>query len=118
MNLSPRWVRYLTIRGWEVQHWSAVGDKRASDETIFNWAGINGSVVVTADLDFGGIVVRSNSRFLSVVLIRTDGTLPSDVGEELVRSLRACTEALEAGALVVFQGDGERVRPLPYRANS
>lgn len=115
MNLSPLWVVYLQLRGWDVRHWSTVGDARADDETIFAWAGLNGLVVVTADLDFGEIVVRTNSKFPSVVLIRTDGTLPTDIGVELVRSLQSCSGALEAGALVVFQKDGERVRRLPYR---
>lgn len=118
MNLSPLWVSYLGVRGWEAQHWSEVGDKRARDETIFEWARTNSSVVVTADLDFGEIVVRTNSKFPSVVLIRADGTLPSDIGETLILSLRSCTEALDAGALVVFRSDGERVRPLPYRSDS
>ena len=118
MNLSPRWVNYLRSRGLEVQHWSTVGDKRATDQTIFEWAQVSGSVVVTADLDFGEMVVRTNSRFPSVVLVRTDGTLPSDIGETLTRSLQSCTSALEAGALVVINDFGERIRPLPYRSDT
>ena len=103
------------MENFEAYHWSEVGDLRATDQTIFDWARVNGAVVLTADLDFGELVVKANSRFPSVVLVRATGTLPADIGEALTRSLRLRTQALEEGALVVFQRDGDRVRQLPYR---
>ena len=47
MNLSPDWVPVLKIHGWSAVHWSAVGDPRASDDAIMNWAVMNEYVVVT-----------------------------------------------------------------------
>ncbi len=38
MNLSPDWVPVLKSHGWSVVHWSTVGDPRASDRTIMEWA--------------------------------------------------------------------------------
>ncbi len=38
MNLSPEWAPTLQKRGWEAVHWSDVGDPRASDKDIMDWA--------------------------------------------------------------------------------
>lgn len=34
MNLSPRWVRFLTDAGWETVHWSEVGKGSEPDSEI------------------------------------------------------------------------------------
>ncbi len=51
MNLSPDWARVLERHGWSAVHWSAVGDPRATDRAIMDWAIVNGYVVFTHDLD-------------------------------------------------------------------
>jgi predicted nuclease of predicted toxin-antitoxin system len=38
MNLSPDWVVSLREAGFESVHWSHVGDPKASDETIMDYA--------------------------------------------------------------------------------
>lgn len=38
VNLSPVWVAALEARGFEAVHWSEVGDLRARDVEIMNWA--------------------------------------------------------------------------------
>ncbi|MGD9893385.1 MAG: hypothetical protein AB7R89_08230 [Dehalococcoidia bacterium] len=38
MNLSPAWESTLTSHGWPAVHWSNVGDGRATDRTIMDWA--------------------------------------------------------------------------------
>ena len=114
MNLSPLWVDYLGALGWEVEHWGALGDGRAPDEEILVWARANGLVIVTADLDFGRMSVESGLASPSVVLLRTGGTLPADIGPELAGSLDRNREPLEAGALLVLDGAQERLRSLPY----
>lgn len=53
MNLSPDWVAVLQKNGWETVHWSKVGDSRAADSTIMEWALANHWVIMTHDLDFG-----------------------------------------------------------------
>ena len=34
LNLSPRWIPFLTDAGWEATQWSAVGKANASDSEI------------------------------------------------------------------------------------
>jgi predicted nuclease of predicted toxin-antitoxin system len=43
MNLSPDWVQVLQGHGWSAVHWSAVGDPRATDLIIKDWALSNGT---------------------------------------------------------------------------
>ena len=38
MNLSPRWVEIFEQHGWDTLHWQAVGDPRATDRSIMQWA--------------------------------------------------------------------------------
>ena len=45
MNLSPDWVTVLTNHGITAVHWSTVGDPRAPDDLIMDWARANGYVV-------------------------------------------------------------------------
>ena len=66
MNLSPSWVPALERKGWSAVHWSDVGDPRAVDRAIMDWAADHGHVVFTHDLDFGtmpGIVIRHGHPF-------------------------------------------------------
>ncbi len=53
MNLSPDWVPIFEREGWNALHWSSVGNPRASDSEIMEWARANAFVVFTHDLDFG-----------------------------------------------------------------
>jgi predicted nuclease of predicted toxin-antitoxin system len=47
MNLSPDWVAVLVEHGCEAAHWSTVGDPRADDLVIMEWARANEHVVFT-----------------------------------------------------------------------
>jgi predicted nuclease of predicted toxin-antitoxin system len=38
MNLSPDWVPFLKRNGVDALHWSMVGDLRAPDQVIMEWA--------------------------------------------------------------------------------
>ena len=53
MNLSPDWVVLLRQQGWTAVHWSVIGDARATDRAIMDWALANSYIVFTHDLDFG-----------------------------------------------------------------
>ena len=55
MNLSPNWISLLESHGWSAVHWSQVGDPRASDTTIMEWAVTHERMVFAHDLDLGAI---------------------------------------------------------------
>ncbi|MGH7178567.1 MAG: DUF5615 family PIN-like protein, partial [Tepidisphaeraceae bacterium] len=71
MNLSPDWVPMLQQHGWAASHWSTVGDLRASDPTIMDWARTNGYIVFTHDLDFATVLALTHESGPSVFQVRT-----------------------------------------------
>lgn len=88
MNLSVEWIAEFSRRGWAAVHWSAVGDLRADDSTIMNWARDNGCVVLTHDLDFGTILALTHANGPSVLQVRGQDVLPEHMGPVVVAALR------------------------------
>ncbi|MFG6104481.1 DUF5615 family PIN-like protein [Adonisia turfae] len=56
MNLSPAWVGFFANADIEAVHWATVGDPRAPDRDLMQWAQENKNVVFTHDLDFGALL--------------------------------------------------------------
>jgi predicted nuclease of predicted toxin-antitoxin system len=115
MNLSPRWVPVLENAGFEAVHWSTIGDHRASDRVIMDYAGANGYVVFTHDLDFGAILAATEAQSPSVIQVRIQNVDADYLGPTVVALLRQCRRHLEAGALVSLDETSRRVRILPIR---
>jgi predicted nuclease of predicted toxin-antitoxin system len=114
MNISPDWVPVFQKNGWECLHWMTVGDQKAADEVIFNWARDNGFVVFTHDLDFGTILAATNALAPSVIQIRIHHLLPGDVNSmKIIQYIARFTKELESGALITIDEIRMRVRILP-----
>ena len=113
MNLSPDWVALLQQNGWSAVHWSTVGDPRAMDQVIMNWAVANGCVIFTHDLDFGTILAVTHATGPSVLQVRAEDVLPDAIGTLLLAALRQHETDLASGALVVVDAGRSRVRVLP-----
>jgi predicted nuclease of predicted toxin-antitoxin system len=118
MNLAPLWCDALRRHGLEAVHWSEVGDPRAPDAVVMEWARSNGCVVVTHDLDFGALLAATRASGPSVVQIRAQDILPAALEDLLVNVLRQHASALEAGALVVADPMRSRVRLLPLHSSN
>jgi predicted nuclease of predicted toxin-antitoxin system len=116
MNLSPDWVPLLQAAGWEARHWSDIGDPRAPDEEIMQWAQTNGHIVFTHDLDFSAMLAASNAAGPSVIQIRAQNTMPAAIGTTVIAGLRQFGELLARGALIVIDPRRSRVRVLPLRS--
>jgi predicted nuclease of predicted toxin-antitoxin system len=113
MNLSPDWVPVLVRHGWVAVHWSAVGDPRAPDRVIMDWAVANGYIVFTHDLDFGTALALTHATGPSVLQVRGQDVLPDHMEGLVVAALRQHEADLESGALVVVDESRCRVRILP-----
>jgi predicted nuclease of predicted toxin-antitoxin system len=113
MNLSPDWVPVLQRHGWHAVHWSTVGDIRATDRAIMDWAVANGYVVFTHDLDFGIALALTHASGPSVVQIRARDPLPDVMERVVIAALQQHDADLAAGALVVVDEIRRRVRVLP-----
>lgn len=115
MNLSPDWVPVLTAAGWPAVHWSSVGNQRASDRDIMDWALANHHVVFTHDLDFGTMLALTHSAGPSVLQVRGHDVLPDHMKLFVLAALQQHESDLAAGALVVVDERKRRVRILPIK---
>jgi predicted nuclease of predicted toxin-antitoxin system len=113
MNLSPTWVDNLSKNGWASVHWSAIGDPRATDREIMDWARANAHVVFTHDLDFGSMLALTHATGPSVIQIRGQDVLPDHMAPIVLAALKQHESDLAAGALVVVDEAKSRVRVLP-----
>ncbi len=113
MNLSPDWVHELSKHGWASVHWSAIGDPRATDREVMDWARSNGYAVFTHDLDFGTMLALAHASGPSVIQVRGQDVLPDHMAPTVVAALNQHETDLAAGALVVVDESKSRVRILP-----
>ncbi|SRR6266511_3369179 len=114
MNLSPDWIEVFAQQGWPAHHWSTVGDPRATDQTIMDWARANGYAVFTHDLDFGILLATTRAQGPSVIQIRTQDIMPQSLGSRMVSIIRQYESVLESGALITVDEIKSRVRILPF----
>ena len=117
MNLSPVWVPFLSAAGVAAEHWSTVGDPRAEDREVMDWARSNGCVVFTNDLDFSALLALTRGTGPSVLQIRTQDLLPAAVGGTVVRLLAEHRDVLRDGAILTVDDRGSRVRILPLKSS-
>lgn len=113
MNLSPDWALVLRRLGWPAVHWSSVGDPRATDRTVMDWAVANKHVVFTHDLDFGVLLALTHDTGPSVIQMRARDLLPSHLEKLVVATIRQYEADLATGALIVVDASRSRLRILP-----
>ncbi len=112
MNLSPDWVPVLRRHGWAALHWSTVGDPRASDQVILDWAKANDHYVFAHDLDFGTLLALCHATGPSVLQVRAQDVLTDHFANLVIASFRQHEGDLNDGALVVVDESRSRVRIL------
>ena len=114
LNLSPDWVPALAAHGLDAVHWSTVGDLRATNRGIMEWAAAHGHWVLTHDLDFGAILAATSARAPSVLQLRARDNLPIPrLVALVVAGIRKHSAQLQTGALVSIDEATARVRLLP-----
>jgi predicted nuclease of predicted toxin-antitoxin system len=113
MNLSPDWVNVFAKHNISAVHWSTVGDPRAEDTEIIEWARTNGFVVFTHDLDFGTMLALTGGESPSVIQVRTQDVTPAHLETKVLKVLQNHQSLLVSGALVILDEGRERVRILP-----
>ena len=113
MNLSPHLVERLAVAGHDAVHWSAVGDPRASDHEILEWARTHRCTLLTHDLDFGAILAATQTQSPSVLQVRTEDVSPAHIAPILLSAIRRHESHLTRGALVTCDETSQRVHILP-----
>ncbi len=108
----------FTRHGLSAVHWSTIGDPRAEDPILFQWARANGYVVFTHDLDFGTLLALTQAESPSVIQVRTQDVTPHYLERMVIGALNEYGSLLEAGALIVLDEGKSRVRILPLSKKS
>ncbi len=118
MNLGPKWIPTLRNHGFNVTHWSTLGDPRATDVEIMVEALRHGQVVITLDYDFPMLLALTRARGPSVVHIRSKNALSKRFAPLLIAALNRFTPELATGALLVIDETQLRLRCLPIQSSS
>src|SRR5438045_7569793 len=113
MNLSPAWIPILKAAGFDAIHWSSVGNPKATDPVIMEWARLNDHVLFTHDLGFGALLANARTGKPSVFQVRTQDVTPGAIGPKVIAALRQFDSVLAEGALISLDEHGSRARILP-----
>ena len=117
MNISPRWVKYLSIYDIYSVHWSTVGEPNAKDTDIIAYAIVSDFIIMTQDLDFTAQLALTHCKKPSIVQIRSDNISPEVIGQKVVFGLRRMQAELQNGALLTIDLNKSKIRLLPFCLN-
>jgi predicted nuclease of predicted toxin-antitoxin system len=118
MNLSPAWVPFLISKGFEAIHRSQIGDPKAKDPIIMDWARANDHVLFTHDLGFSALLAAGGQHGPSVIQVRNQDVMPEAIGADVVRVLSEHENDLQGGAIITVDEMTSRLRILPIRRKS
>ncbi len=118
MNLSPAWVQFLSDKGFEAVHWSQIGDPKAKDPVIMQWARANDHIVFTHDLGFSALLAAGGQDSPSVMQVRSQDVMPEAIGADVIEVLRQHEDQLRTGAIITIDEMVSRLRILPIQRKS
>ena len=114
-GISPRTVEFLRRHGHDAVHVRELAMQRAADGVLAEKARIDHRILLTFDLDFGGILALGVVDRPSVLIFRLADETADSVNRRLEAVLSEQAEALESGALILVEDVRYRIRRLPIR---
>lgn len=118
-NLSPRLSTELNAAGCDTQHVAELGMLRASDIEIIDFAKKHHAVVITADVDFGNLLIKYRLRKPSIIAIRrVDRLNVAELLELLMSAIKTNRSLLRRGGILVVEPGSIRQRALPLTENT
>lgn len=114
--LSPLVADLLRDLGHDAIHVRDIGLVSADDGQVLEAARADARVLVSADTDFGTIVVLGNLRQPSIVILRRrEGRRAQDQASLVDAQVRQLEDELRQGSIVIVEDARVRVRRLPVR---
>lgn len=118
-NLSPRLSAELNAAGCDTQHVAELGLLRASDIEIIDFAKKHRTVVITADVDFGNLLMKHRLRKPSIITVRRVERLSvAELFELLMSAINTNRSLLRRGGIIVVEPGSIRRRTLPLAENT
>ena len=115
-NLSPRVVNILAEHGIEASHLADVLPLDASDDQILELAARDGTVLVTADGDFGMLLAVRRADGPSMIHLRNVNDLtPAEHAALLAANLPAIQAEITGAITVSLSPARMAIRRLPLR---
>jgi predicted nuclease of predicted toxin-antitoxin system len=112
--LSPLVAEGLRDAGHDALHVRDYGLQAAEDKEIFPLAETENQILISSDTDFGTFLALRRKNKPSVILFRRgSGRRPEKQIALLLSNLPMIQDALEQGAVVVFEQARLRVHTLP-----
>jgi predicted nuclease of predicted toxin-antitoxin system len=112
--LSPLVAEGLRVAGHDALHIRDYGLQVAEDKKIFSLAETENRILISSDTDFGTILALWRKNKPSVVLFRRGSDRrPEKQVALLLSNLPLIQDALEQGAVVVFEQTRLRIHTLP-----
>lgn len=117
MNVSTNWIQYLQALEFveDVRHWSTLGAPDALDTDILAFSHDNDFIIFTRDLDFGKLLVITNSNKPSIIQLRVPDARVEACGEHVLKTLHTLQYDLVNGAIVTIHEHLAKVRVLPMK---
>lgn len=111
--LSPDVAAQLCSAGHDALHVRDRGLAEAEDAVILDLAAAEERVIITADTDFGTLLILRQQRQPSLILFRHGAPRrPALQAALLLANLHTITDDLADGAIITIRGDRMRVRRL------
>ena len=115
MPISPRTGSYLRGIGYEAMRVDKLGMERAKDEQLLRYAAEQDMVIITMDLDFGGLLALSGMTKPSVMIFRLRNPDANHINKMLEDMLPKLLSELEVGVIITIEEERARVRRLPIK---
>jgi predicted nuclease of predicted toxin-antitoxin system len=113
MPLSPALARWLSERGHDAVHATAIGLERAPDSNIIEYARREARIIVTADLDYPRLLAVAAAAEPSVILFRGGEWSDGDIVARMARLLQNVSEPDFEHSILVIGPHRIRRRRLP-----
>ena len=111
-NISPKTVKFLRERGWDVKDIYEVGLQGCTDEEVIRFAAAQERLILTFDLDFAQMYYFRGNPVFGAIVLRVEPQVPADVNAVLEKFLSNSKVNLEeyANALIVVDRKKFRIR--------